>query len=66
MDPFAEVGTISVFTNADGFYKVDLLPPGFYEIVEVTGDPASGPLAGYIDGKASLGTVGGVVRGTLR
>ncbi len=59
-DPFSSGTVTLVRTDADGFYQVSGLPPGIYEIVEVTNDPAGGnPLAGYLDGKDSLGSVQG-------
>ena len=44
----------SVSTDADGSYSFDDLTPGTYRVQEV--QPA-----GYLDGKETLGTIGGVV-----
>ena len=63
-DPFQDMEPITVVTDANGFYQVDLLPPGLYEIVEISNYPADfDPLAGFIDGKDSLGSIGGVPKG---
>lgn len=65
VDPFAGTEAIFVRTDADGHYSVDALPPGIYEIVEVNNYPGqSNPLAPYIDGKDSIGNVGGTTVGT--
>ena len=59
-DPFASFGAVFVRTDTFGHYEVDALPPGVYEIQEITeysGEPD--PLAGYLDGKDSVGSVGG-------
>ena len=65
-DPFAGTAPIFVQTNANGFYQATGLPPGVYEIVEINNYPVgANPLAGFIDGKDSLGNVGGVVRGIV-
>ena len=65
-DPFANTDPIFVRTDANGFYEVDLLPPGVYEIIEINNYPANevDPLAGFIDGKDTVGQVGGVTVGT--
>ncbi len=65
-DPFASTAPIFASTDGNGFYQATGLPPGVYEVVEVnTYPPGSNPLAGYIDGKDSLGTVNGTTNGTL-
>lgn len=65
-DPFANSPPIFVRTNADGFYSVEGLPPGIYEIVEVNNYPNEpSPLRGFIDGKDSLGSVNGKANGTM-
>lgn len=58
-DVFANTDTISVRTDANGHYSVEQLPPGIYQIVEVNNYPDGSvdPLAGFIDGKDSIGTV---------
>ncbi len=48
----------SVSSGADGSYRFDNLTPGTYRMQEV--QPA-----GYLDGKDTLGTIGGTVRGAL-
>lgn len=59
-DSFADFGSVYVRTNATGYYEVDALPPGIYDIQEVNENGgAQDPLAGYLDGKDSIGTVGG-------
>ena len=64
-DPFAGMDSIFIRTDSEGRYHVDALPPGIYEIIEVNNDPAGGnPLAAFIDGKDSIGRVGGVTVGT--
>ncbi len=63
-DPWGSTSPIFVRTNAEGFYSVEGLPPGVYEIIEINQYPeGQNPLSGYIDGKESIGNVGGVVRG---
>lgn len=58
-DPFSDFGSVYVRTNADGYYEVDALPPGIYEIQEVNENNGDqDPLAGYLDGKDSVGSVG--------
>src|SRR5262249_30768066 len=56
--PVSVIGTppapIQVVTKADGSYSVTGLNPGIWKVVEVT-QPA-----GYLDGKATAGTLGGV------
>ncbi|MFM7563533.1 MAG: SdrD B-like domain-containing protein, partial [Planctomycetota bacterium] len=60
-DPFLSQNfPIVVKTAADGTYSVEGLPPGLYEIVEVSNyPPGANPLAGFIDGQDSLGMVDG-------
>jgi len=48
----------SVSTGSDGSYSFDNLTPGTYRMQEV--QPA-----GYLDGKETLGTIGGAVRGAV-
>ena len=64
-DPFADAEPIYVRTDANGFYEVEQLPPGIYEVVEINNYPGTGvdPLAGYLDGKDSVGMVGGTANG---
>ena len=51
---------IVVKTAADGTYSVEGLPPGMYEIVEISNyPPGANPLAGFIDGQDSIGMVDG-------
>lgn len=65
-DPFAGQNLpLFVQTKADGTYSIDGLPPGLYEIVEVSNyPPGANPLSGFIDGQDSLGTVDGTASGT--
>ncbi|MEZ6095212.1 MAG: SdrD B-like domain-containing protein [Pirellulaceae bacterium] len=64
-DPFADTGTFYVRTDSNGHYSVDSLPPGIYEVVEINNYPAGAdPLAAYVDGKDSVGTIGGTRVGT--
>lgn len=59
VDPFSDFGSIYVRTDVSGRYEVDALPPGVYEIQEINEHSGEGdPLAGYLDGKDSIGTVG--------
>jgi protocatechuate 3,4-dioxygenase beta subunit len=63
-DPFANTPPILVRTNANGQYSATGLPPGIYEVIEVNNYPSgTSPLIGYIDGKDSLGNVGGTPKG---
>ncbi len=56
-DPFASTDVITVYTDANGFYKAENLPPGVYQIVEVNNYPSGpNPLQGFIDGKDSIGS----------
>ncbi len=48
----------SVSSGADGSYSFDNLTPGTYRVQEV--QPA-----GYLDGKDTLGTIGGTIRGAV-
>lgn len=65
VDPFAGTAPILVRTDANGFYEVDALPPGVYEIIELNDYPSLevDPLAAYLDGKESLGSVDGATMG---
>ena len=65
-DPFAGTDPILVRTDANGYYEVDALPPGIYQVVEINEYPVGevDPLAAYIDGKDSTGNVGGVTIGS--
>ncbi len=59
-DPFAGTSPIFVRTGADGSYKVDALPPGLYEVVEINNYPGEiSPLLPFIDGKDTIGNVRG-------
>jgi len=63
-DPFADMDPVFVRTNEDGAYWVDSLPPGIYEVVEINNyPPGQDPLATFVDGKDSTGTVDGVTNG---
>ena len=67
-DPFAGTQPIQVRTDANGFYEVDALPPGIYEVIEVDESSVTGavdPLASFIDGRDSVGTVGNQTNGTM-
>jgi protocatechuate 3,4-dioxygenase beta subunit len=64
-DLFAGTSPVFVRTDANGHYLVTGLPPGIYEVIEINNYPsATNPLAGYIDGKDSLGNVDGTLKGT--
>ncbi|MFK7765870.1 MAG: SdrD B-like domain-containing protein [Mariniblastus sp.] len=64
-DPFADTSPIFVRTDANGNYEVDALPPGFYEIIEINEYPGEvDPLAAYIDGKDSTGSIDSATVGT--
>ena len=64
-DPFADSAPIFVRTDANGHYSVDALPPGIYEVVEISNDPEGGnPLADFTDGKDTTGNVRGTTVGT--
>lgn len=64
-DPFANTPPIFVRTDANGHYSATGLPPGIYEVIEINNYPSeTSPLTGFIDGKDSLGNVGGVPQGT--
>lgn len=56
-DTLAPQSTIETVTAADGSYSFTNLPPGLYDIIEVT-QPA-----GWDDGRDSPGTVNGIVVG---
>lgn len=63
-DPFADFGTVSVRTDANGHYSVEALPPGIYEVVEINNYPGQAdPLAGFIDGQDAVGNVAGTPTG---
>ncbi|MCH2182476.1 MAG: hypothetical protein MK108_10765 [Mariniblastus sp.] len=63
-DPFSTFGSVLVQTDGDGFFSADQLPPGVYEINEVNVYPSGpDPLAGWIDGQDSTGTVDGQAMG---
>jgi len=47
----------TVTTDQNGYYQVDNMPPGMYEVVEVVQPPT------YNDGKDKAGTVGGATVG---
>ena len=64
--PFDAGAITYVRTDAQGFYQVSGLPPGVYEIVEISNDPAGGnPLAAYLDGKDTIGNVAGTDVGVV-
>lgn len=65
-DPFAGTQPIQVRTDANGYYEVDALPPGIYELVEINDYPEGevDPLDGFIDGKDSVGNVGNQTMGS--
>ena len=65
-DPFADMDSVFVRTDANGHYSVDTLPPGIYEVVEINNYPAGevDPLAAYIDGKDSTGNIDGTTVGS--
>lgn len=63
-DPFAGTSPIFVRTTADGSWTVEALPPGRYEVVEINSYPGQpNPLAGFLDGRDSVGTIGGTAVG---
>ncbi len=63
-DPFADMEPVFTTTDENGAYWVDSLPPGIYEVVEINNyPPGQDPLASFVDGKDSTGTVDGVVNG---
>jgi serine-aspartate repeat-containing protein C/D/E len=60
IDPFADTAPIFVRTDANGHWSVDGLPPGVYQAIEINSYPdGPNPLAGYVDGKDSVGRVNG-------
>ena len=64
-DPFENAEPIFVRTDSTGFYSVDGLPPGIYEVVEINNYPnEESPLEGFIDGQDTVGRVGNTVNGT--
>ena len=65
-DPFEDTAPIFVRTDANGFYSVDGLPPGVYQVMEINNYPDEvSPLTGFIDGQDRVGTVDGTTRGDL-
>ncbi len=59
-DPFADTAPIFVLTDENGHYSVDALPPGIYDILEINEYPeGEDPLAEFIDGQDTVGTVNG-------
>ena len=65
-DPFADTAPIFVRTDANGFYSVDGLPPGVYQVMEINNYPNEvSPLADFIDGQDRIGTVNGVNNGEI-
>lgn len=64
-DPFAGQNLpLVIQTKADGTYSIDSLPPGLYEIFEVSNyPPGANPLSGFVDGKDSIGLVNGLQSG---
>ena len=65
-DPFENTAPIFVRTDANGFYSVDGLPPGIYEVIEINNYPPNeDPLEGFIDGKDRIGTVNGLNNGSV-
>ena len=63
-DPFENTAPIFVRTDANGFYSVDGLPPGIYQVMEMNNYPPSeDPLADFLDGKDRIGTVDGIANG---
>lgn len=64
-DPFAGTAPIFLRTDSSGFYEVDALPPGIYEIIEINEYPPLDvdPLAAFLDGKDSVGNVDGTIVG---
>jgi serine-aspartate repeat-containing protein C/D/E len=64
MDAFAAWKDLVVTTDNNGFYSVTGLPPGVYEIIEINQYPnQTNPLATFLDGKDTVGSVNGTVRG---
>ena len=63
-DPFADTSPIFVRTDANGHYSVDVLPPGIYEVLEINDERSADALAPFIDGRDSVGNVGGTTVGT--
>ena len=64
-DVFADTEPLFVRTDANGHYSVEQLPPGIYEVVEINNYPSDevDPLAAFIDGKDSVGNIGGTTVG---
>ncbi|MGI9515770.1 MAG: SdrD B-like domain-containing protein [Pirellulaceae bacterium] len=63
-DPFASTEPIFVRTDANGHYEVTGLPPGIYEVTEINNYPVgSNPLVDFVDGKDTVGTIGGLAMG---
>jgi hypothetical protein len=64
LDPYENSDPIFVRTDANGFYSVDGLPPGIYEVAEVNNYVnGENPLQGFVDGKDTVGTVGNSANG---
>lgn len=64
VDAFADTTPIFVRTDANGHYSVEGLPPGIYEVVEINNYPDEvDPLASFIDGRDTVGEVGGTPNG---
>ncbi len=64
MDPFENTPPIFIRTDANGFYRVEGLPPGVYEVVEINNYPPNeNPLAGFIDGRDAVGMVNNASNG---
>ena len=63
-DPFADTEVMFVRTDANGHYSVEQLPPGIYQVIEINNYPANevDPLAPFIDGIDTVGTVDGSYR----
>ena len=66
-DVFADTEPMFVRTDANGHYSVDQLPPGIYQVTEINNYPANevDPLASFIDGIDTVGTIDGTAVGTL-
>ncbi len=64
-DPFADTTPIFVRTDASGHYEVTGLPPGVYQVTEINNyPPGQNPLATYVDGKDTVGTIRSKTVGT--
>lgn len=63
-DAFAQWKDMVVTTDQNGFYSVSGLPPGVYEVIEINQYPGMpNPLADFLDGKDTIGTVNGLPQG---